>query len=81
MPRAVGGTPVAPQVWEDREDLSSRQRARVLALEAPAASDHCGSNSSGALPNRYETAHFAIEYGAIGGGLTAQDYVRRVIAP
>lgn len=68
------GTPVALQVSEDREELSSRQRARVRALAASASTDHCGANSVGALPNRYETAHFAVEYAALGGGLTVEDY-------
>jgi len=67
------GTVVGLQVAQDRKELSPSRRAEVRELAADAG-DRCGNNSTGALPNSYETTHFAIEYAAIGSGLTVQDY-------
>src|SRR4051794_34905948 len=68
------GTPVALQVEDATRELSRSQRARVSALESPASTEYCGSSSFGALAGRLETTHFVVEYGTLGGGLTAADY-------
>jgi hypothetical protein len=47
------------------------RRARLEAL----LTGPCGTDSTGSLPNTYNSTHFHIEYDTVGAGLTINDYV------